>query len=107
MDLEADNLEAFVLVNTEKGVLWQVLEAVLRVEGVKTAYGVSGQFDALVLVEFSDLDALGKIVERIHRVKGVLRTQTLMAIPASVTTGSVMPTLSEEGRTGSNSYSDR
>lgn len=107
MDLEEGNLEAFVLVNTESGVLWQVLEAVVKVEGVKMAYGVTGQFDAVVLVQFSDLDKLGKMVERIHRVKGVLRTQTLMAIPAPVTTGGVVPSLSEEGRTGFNSYSDR
>jgi DNA-binding Lrp family transcriptional regulator len=105
--VEESSLEAFVLVNTESGVLWQVLEAVLKFEGVKTAYGVTGQVDAVVLVQFSDIDNLGRIVERIHRVKGVLRTQTLMAIPAPVTTGSVMPSLSEEERTGSNGYLER
>jgi DNA-binding Lrp family transcriptional regulator len=107
VDLEESNLEAFVLVNTESGVLWQVLETVLKVEGVKTAYGVTGQFDAVVLVQFSDLDNMRKTIDKIHHVKGVLRTQTLMTIPPPVTTGRVMPILPEEGRTGSNSYPDR
>jgi DNA-binding Lrp family transcriptional regulator len=100
-------LEAFILVNTEAGVLWQVLGAVHKIDGVKKVYGVTGQFDAVVLVQFSDLDYLGKMIERIHHVKGVLRTQTLMNIPAPVGTGSVTPSLLEEERVGPNSYPDR
>ena len=100
-------MEAFILVNTEAGVLWQVLEAVFKIDGVKTAYGVTGQFDAVVLAQFSDLGFLGKMIERIHHVKGVLRTQTLMTIPAPVRTSSVMPSLAEEERIGPNGYPDR
>ena len=100
-------MEAFILVNTEAGVLWQVLESVLKVDGVKTAYGVTGQFDAVVLIRFSDLDDMGKIIERIQHVKGVFRTQTLMAIPAMARTSSTMPSLPEEERAGPNGYPDR
>ena len=104
---EEDSLEALILVNTAAGVLWQVLESVLKIDGVKTAYGVTGQFDAVILVQFSDVDDLGKIIEKIHHVNGVLRTQTLMTIPAPVRTGSVMPSLPEEERMGPNAYPDR
>jgi DNA-binding Lrp family transcriptional regulator len=107
VDVEEYDLEAFILVNTEASVLWQVLEDVLKVEGVKMAYGVTGQFDAVVLVQFPDLDEMGKIIERIHHVKGVLRTQTLMAVPPPARTTSAMPNLSEEERTGPNGYPDR
>ena len=100
-------MEAFILANTESSALWQVVEDVLKVEGVKMAYGVTGQFDALVLVQFSDLDEIEKIVERIQHVKGVLRTQTLMASPPPARTASAMPSLSEEERTGPNGYPDR
>jgi DNA-binding Lrp family transcriptional regulator len=100
-------LEAFILVNTEAGVLWQVLEAVLKIDGVKTAYGVTGQFDAVVLAQFSDLEYLVKMVDRIHHVKGVLRTQTLMTIPAPAGTGNVVPSLHEEERIGPSGYPDR
>ena len=107
VDLEEGNLEAFVLVNTEAGVLWQVLEAVLKVEGVKTAYGVTGQFDAVVLIQFSDLDDMGKTIGRINHVKGVLRTQTLITVPPPARTGSEMPSLRDEERMGPNNYPDR
>jgi DNA-binding Lrp family transcriptional regulator len=100
-------LEAFILVNTQPNVLWQVLESVLKIDGVKTAYGVTGQFDAVVLAQFSDLDYLRKMIERIHHVKGVLRTQTLMTIPAPVGTSSVMPSLPEEEKMWPNGYPDR
>lgn len=100
-------MEAFILINTEAGVLWQILESVLKIDGVKTAYGVTGQFDAVVLAQCSDLDDLGKMIEKIHHVKGVLRTQTLMTIPAPVGTGSVMQSLPEEERMGPNGYPDR
>jgi len=100
-------LEALILVNTEAGVLWQVLESVLKIDGVKTAYGVMGQFDAVVLAQFSDLDDLGKMIKKIHHVKGVLRTQTLMTVSPPVGTGSVMRSLPEEERMGPNGYPDR
>jgi DNA-binding Lrp family transcriptional regulator len=99
-------LEAFILVNLEAGILWQVLEDVLKVEGVKTAYGVTGQFDAIVLIQFSDLDDMGKIIEKIHHVKGLLRTQTLLTIPPPVRTDIVTPSLPEEEKMGPNRYPD-
>ena len=99
-------MEAFILANLEVGILWQVLEDVLKVEGVKTAYGVTGQFDAIVLIQFSDLDDMGKIIERVHHVKGVLRTQTLLTIPPPVRTESVLPSVPEEEKMGPNRYPD-
>ena len=101
-------LEAYILVNIEaSSESWQIIEAVLKIEGVKTANVVTGQFDAVVLAQFSELDHLGKIVEHIHRVKGVLRTQTLISVPSPVRASSVPPSLAEEEKTGSETYSDR
>ena len=100
-------MEALILVNTAAGTLWQVLEFVLKIDGVKTAYGVTGQFDAVVMTQFSDVDDLRKIIEKIHHVKGALRTQTLMAIPPPVETSTVMSSLSEEERMGPNGLPDR
>ena len=101
-------MEAYILVNIEaSSETWQIIETVLKIEGVKTAKVVTGQFDAVVLVQFSELDHLGKIVEHIHRVKGVLRTQTLLSVPLPVRAGTIMQGLAEEEKTGSDTYSDR
>jgi nitrate reductase NapAB chaperone NapD len=81
---EVSSLEAYVLINTDPNALWQVAEAALKIEGAKTAHAVTGQFDAVVLVQFSKMDHLARIIEKIQHLKGVLRTQTLMTIPPPV-----------------------
>jgi DNA-binding Lrp family transcriptional regulator len=82
--VEESTLEAYILINTEADALWKVAEAALKIEGAKAAHAVTGQFDAVVLVEFSKMDHLAKIIERIQLVKGVVRTQTLITIPPPV-----------------------
>ncbi|MEM2104494.1 MAG: Lrp/AsnC ligand binding domain-containing protein [Candidatus Bathyarchaeia archaeon] len=77
-------MEAYVLVNTEPGMIWEVAEAALRIEGVKLAHAVTGQFDVVVYVEFAKVEELGKIIEKVQQTRGVRRTQTLIAIPQPI-----------------------
>jgi DNA-binding Lrp family transcriptional regulator len=77
-------LEAYILTNTEADALWSVAEATLKVEGVKMAHAVAGQFDVVALVTFPKIEDLGKIIEKIQHLKGVRGTQTLIAIPPPV-----------------------
>ena len=77
-------MEAYILVNTEPNALWSVAEGALKMDGVKTAHAVTGQVDAVVLVEFPKMEYLGRIIDRIQKLKGVQRTQTLMAIPRPI-----------------------
>jgi len=77
-------LEAYILINTEPGMIWAVAEATLKIEGVKMAHAVTGQFDAVAYVEFLKMEDLGKIIEKIQRLRGVRRTQTLIAIPPTI-----------------------
>jgi DNA-binding Lrp family transcriptional regulator len=77
-------LRAYILMNTEASELWSVAQATLRIEGVKTADAVTGQFDAIAMVDFPKMDDLGRMIEKIQRLKGVIRTQSLIAIPPPV-----------------------
>ena len=77
-------MKAYILMNTEAHELWSVAEAALRIEGVKMADAVTGEFDAIASVDFPKMDDLGKILEKIQRLKGVIRTQSLIAIPPPV-----------------------
>jgi DNA-binding Lrp family transcriptional regulator len=70
--------------NTEAHELWSVAEAALKIEGVKTTDAVTGEFDAIALVDFPKMDDLGRIIEKIQRLKGVIRTQSLITIPRPV-----------------------
>jgi hypothetical protein len=102
-----NHLEAYVLANIELDVSWQVVESILKIEGVKTAQVVTGQFDAVILVHFSELEDLAKIIEQIHHVKGMLRTQTLLTVPPPVRAGDIVPGIVEEEKTGFDNYPDR
>jgi DNA-binding Lrp family transcriptional regulator len=77
-------LEAYILIGTEPGILWKVAETARKVEGVKMAHAVTGQFDVVVFVEFQKIDELGKIIEKIQHINGVRRTQTLIALPPTL-----------------------
>lgn len=77
-------MEAYILVNAEAGAIWEVAEETLKVQGVKMAHAVTGQFDVVVFVEFAKVEELGRVIERIQQIKGVRRTQTLIAIPPPI-----------------------
>jgi len=77
-------MKAYVLVNSEPGMIWKVAEAALKIEGVKEAYAVTGEFDDVIQVEFERMENLGKIIEKIQNIRGVLKTQTLIAIPPPI-----------------------
>jgi len=38
-------LEAYIFINADPGMLWHITEAALKIEGVKMAHTVTGQFD--------------------------------------------------------------
>jgi len=77
-------LQAYVLVNTEPGKLWEIADEALKIEGVKMAHAVTGQFDVVAYAEFTKMDELGKIIEELQRVQGVRRTQTAIVIPPTI-----------------------
>jgi DNA-binding Lrp family transcriptional regulator len=77
-------LEAYILVNAEYDAIWSVAEAMLKMEYVKTAHTVTGQFDVVALAELPKMEDLGNMIDKIQRLKGVRRTQTLIAIPRPV-----------------------
>ncbi|MEM2465918.1 MAG: Lrp/AsnC ligand binding domain-containing protein [Candidatus Bathyarchaeia archaeon] len=79
-------MEAYILINAEPGMIWDIAEATLKIDGVKMAHAVTGQFDAVVYVEFAKVEDLGKIIERVQQIRGVRRTQTLITVPPPIRT---------------------
>jgi len=74
-------VEAYIFINSDPGMLWEIAEAALKVEGVKMAQAVTGQFDVVAYVEFANMDMLREIIDKFQSLKGVQRTQTAVAIP--------------------------
>jgi len=77
-------VEAYIFINSEPGTLWQIAEAALKIEGVKMAHAVTGQFDVVAYAEFANMDMLRGIIDKFQSLKGIQRTQTAVAIPPRV-----------------------
>jgi len=73
-------LQAYILINTEPGKLWKIAEEALKIEGIKMAHAVTGQYDVIAYAEYVDMEALGRIINKIHSIEGVLRSQTAIAM---------------------------
>jgi DNA-binding Lrp family transcriptional regulator len=80
-------MRAYVFLETKPGTSEQVLNNVRNIselKGVKQVDSVYGRFDAVILVEASDLNQLGDLVYRvIEKVPNVLHTETSIVLSST------------------------
>lgn len=70
-------VNAYVLIQTEVGKAATVARAVVSLDGVVTAEGVTGPYDVIVRAEADTVDELGRmVVGRIQLIDGITRTVT-------------------------------
>lgn len=68
---------AYVLIESLPGKAREVAKSTSALDGVESAYPVTGPYDVIVTVKVSDLTTLGELVsERIQIVDGVATTFT-------------------------------
>lgn len=73
-------VKAYVLIEVEVGKTGGVVEAVEKLEGVKSADSVSGPYDVVAAIDVADLESVGSVMKQIHSVTGVCKTTTLIAV---------------------------
>ena len=73
-------MNAFILINTERGKLWKVAEEALKIEGVKIAHAVTGEYDVILYVEFLNISELSDIINKVQSLTGVVKTATAIAM---------------------------
>jgi DNA-binding Lrp family transcriptional regulator len=73
-------LESYILANCVPKMVWEIAEAALKIQGVKMAHAVTGQFDLIAYAEFANMDALREILGKFMILNGVQRTQTAIVI---------------------------
>ena len=71
-------LKAYLLIVCEVGLEKNVEEIIRKVENVTNVDVVYGEYDIIVTVEVNDIKQLDNVVTQIRRIKGVLRTMTLL-----------------------------
>ena len=71
--------KAFVLVNVEPGVVSEIVTRLRDAVHVKSAYMVTGPYDAIVEVEAEDYARIAEIVEgEVRKMEGIEKTMTLV-----------------------------
>ncbi|MGA2682808.1 MAG: Lrp/AsnC ligand binding domain-containing protein [Candidatus Bathyarchaeia archaeon] len=76
-------IEAVILINTKLGELWHVVKEARKIEGVKFAKAVAGQYDVVTHVETTNLSW---IISRLQAIQGIVRTETLITLEAKFET---------------------
>jgi DNA-binding Lrp family transcriptional regulator len=72
---------AYILIQTEVGMIGDVAAQIGAIKGVSSADGVTGPYDVIARAEATNLDELGSLVVRqIQEVRGVTRTLTCPVI---------------------------
>jgi DNA-binding Lrp family transcriptional regulator len=70
-------IAAYILIQTEVGVIGSVAAEVAGIKGVASAEAVTGPYDVIARAEARNLDELGKlVVRRVQDVPGITRTLT-------------------------------
>lgn len=72
---------AYVLIEAEAGQVGRVIADLQGLPGVARADAVTGPYDVIVTIETPDSRDIGRLVmNEIHRVAGIKRTITCLAI---------------------------
>jgi len=79
MTEEGYPLEAIILVTSKLGELWKVVEEARKIQGVKFAKAVAGRYDVVVHAQTNNL---AWVIARIHGIKGVANTESLITLEA-------------------------
>jgi len=74
-------ISVYILVEVERGEPWRIASEISRIEGIKTAHAVTGQYDVIVYAELDSLETLKNVIKKIHGIDGVQHTQTAVCIP--------------------------
>jgi hypothetical protein len=65
-----------MLVRTQKGQAFSVVQEAQKIEGIKTVHSVMGSYDVILYAESNDLPDLRRIRETVHQLGAVTRTET-------------------------------
>lgn len=82
--------EAIVLINTNIGTEEEVMNELLKIEGVSEAYIVYGVYDIVVKIKASTTEALKEIISsKIRKISNVRSTLTMIVVEGKEVTRKV------------------
>ncbi len=71
-----------ILVNVERAKLAEVIEGIIKIDGVTEVYTVAGEYDIAVIVRVKTNAELSDIIacKMTHDIDGIIHTKTLISL---------------------------
>jgi DNA-binding Lrp family transcriptional regulator len=73
-------MEGYLLLECSSGNVWKVLADIVRIDGIKMAHVVTGNFDIIAFAEFSGIEELTSLIQKVQTLSGIQKTQTAVAM---------------------------
>ena len=73
-------MEGYLLLECSSGNVWKVLADIVEIAGIKMAHVVTGNFDIIAFAEFSDIEELTSLIQKVQTLSGVQKTQTAVSM---------------------------
>ena len=70
-------VKAIVLVKSPKELIAARLK---KINSISISFPVSGQFDAVAIIEVNDLSQIKDVTTNIQKITGVIRTETMVQV---------------------------
>ena len=73
-------MEGYLLLECSSGNVWKVLSDIVKIDGIKMAHVVTGNYDIIAFAEFSGIEELTSLIQKVQTLSGVQKTQTAVAM---------------------------
>lgn len=73
-------MEGYLLLECSSGNVWKVLADIVKIDGIKMAHVVTGNFDIIAFAEFSGIEELTSLIQKVQNLSGIHKTQTAVAM---------------------------
>jgi DNA-binding Lrp family transcriptional regulator len=73
-------MEGYLLLECSSGNVWKVLADIVKIDGIKMAHVVTGNFDIIAFAEFSGIEELTSLIQKVQTLSGIQKTQTAVAM---------------------------
>ncbi len=71
---------AITFMNVERGLINDVAQQLVEIEGISEVYSVGGRFDLIAIIRVKHADDLADVVtEHVRKIDGIQQTETMLA----------------------------
>lgn len=74
-----------VLINVERAMISNVIDGLMKIDGVSEVYTVAGEYDLVAMIRVASNSQLAEIIatKMTSDIKGILHTKTLISLNAN------------------------